>query len=368
MPSIKNTPGFPFRVTPDIHQLIDQMSTLDVTNAPLIEPALLAPFMAVGDFLNISGPRGCGKSMLAVDTVIAAAHPARDGYALGGLMRFDLGLLGPGLIAVIDGENCRPRWESMIRRRLETEGLNFADLSRPIKYMRPADIRLHERGDRAGASIRAAKALCAICVRFVVIDTLGVVWAPEDINSSAWVQDGLLPFRMACKDYGISVLLLSHTRRSSGPENDPTGPIGTSFQENQVDAQLIARPARGGSGLTLTHEKSRRSLWIKPGIKVSLTFTREFGYQPQEGWQQVWPHECPDFDSGDFEPPTSTRSKVEGFLKHAVDQTATSREIGDALDFTSRAASGHVRQLKDADLVVQIGNGRNTRWKWKSPC
>lgn len=363
MSSLRCIPGLPFELTAEVNALIDKMSTLRPPEAPLVEPALLAPFLAVGDFANLSGPPGCGKTLLAADSIIGAVHPRREGRILGGLWRFDLSLLDRGLVAIIDGEGNSARWESTLHRKMLAEGLDPNEVTRAIKYMRPADLGLQTTSQWEEASVRLARALAAINVRFLVADTVGRIWAPDDINSTNWIQRGLAPFRAACKEYGISALLLGHTkRRKSNDDPDPTGPIGSSFQEGQVDAQIILSRIKGGQGLVLTHQKSRRSYWIQQGSKVTLHFKGVLGYEPQGGWQKVWPHECPDFDAEQLQTEPATVDKIVALLKASPAKEWSTAEIAEELDRRERTIRHHLHALEKSGYARKVSYGPQTRW------
>ena len=364
MTSSKNLPDLPFALTDDVNALIDKMRTLKPLEAPIVEPALLAPFWAVGDFVNLSGPPGCGKSFLAADIIIGATHPRRAGWALGGLLRFDLDLLGLGPIAIIDAEGSYSRWGSILRRKMLAEGLDPKEAIRAIKYMRPSDLGLQSPSMWEEASLRLARALATISVRFFVADTLGRIWAPDDINSTNWVQRGLGPFRSACNEYGIGGLFLSHTkRRKNNDDHDPTGPIGSSFQECQVDAQIVLSRVKGGHGLSLTHQKSRRSDWIEQSSKVTLHFKGRLGYEPQVGWQKLWPHECPDYTAEEVETEPATSAKIAELLKAQPAKEWTTAEIADELDRHERTIRHHLQALEKTGYARKVGNGPQTRWR-----
>lgn len=369
MASLGRIPGLPFDLTDDVNQLIDRMSTLDPSSAPMVEPAILSPFSAVGDFVNFSGPPGCGKSRLAADVIVGAVCPSREGSALGGLLRFDRDLLGRGPVAIIDGEGNIARWGSMIRRRMLADGFSLSAADHAIKYMRPSDLGLHRTGDWEEASLRLAQALAVIKANFLVADTLGRIWAPSDINSTEWIQRGLAPFRTACQEYGISALLLSHTKRRKGREDlDPVGPIGSSFQEAQVDGQIIMSRMKGGHGLVLTHLKSRRSFWIQQGSRVTLHFKPGLGYEPQSDWQHYWPHECPDYDVEDPEPDPCSRSRVLQILRDKAPDSISRQDIEAQLGLSERAVRKHLTALSAAGQAERVGKSSSTQWKLRGAC
>ena len=359
----------PIKLTNEINVLIDRMKAVDLVDAPMVEPYLLAPFWAVGDFVNVSGSPGSGKSLLAADVVLGALHPARQGRALGGLLRFAGEQLAGGKVAILDGENSRVRWSSILRRKLVAEDLDPFKIKWAPLHVRPSDVNIQNPGNWERASIAFAKSLASVNVRFLVIDTLGRAWAPEDINSSSWVQRGLAPFRTACQQYGISALLLSHTkRRKNADDPHPTGPIGTSFQEGQVDAQIIMSRVKGGDGLTLTHQKSRRSFWIQQGSKVTLHFKPGLGYEPQADWQTQWPHECPDYDAKDLEPDPSTRSRLLQILRDKSPAPISRHELQTQLGLSERAVRKQLAALSDAGLAEQVGRSSDTQWRLKPSC
>ncbi|MBA4387658.1 MAG: hypothetical protein C0404_06730 [Verrucomicrobia bacterium] len=363
MTSDRQTPGLPCALTDVINKLIDRMGTLNPSGASAVEPALVDPFCAVGDFINISSPPGCGKTLLAADVILGAVLPQRDGAALGGLFQFNRDLLGGGPVAIIDGENSFPRWNSIIRRKLEAEGADPKSADNVIKYISPAQFRLQNPREWTEASIRLAKALACIRVRFIIIDSLARMWAPDDINTTAWVQQGLVPFRAACQEYSISALLLSHTKRRQRTDDPaPTGPIGTSFQEGQIDGQIIMTRMRNGSGIKLIHQKSRRSYWIQQGSSVSLMFKTGLGYEPEAGWESAWPHQCPDFNSMPLENKLDTRTEIAQLLRATPSHEWSASEIKEKLDHPDRTIRDNLQKLERAGGVRKVGQGRNTRW------
>lgn len=353
----------PTKLTDQINRLISRLRPLDLVEAPPVEPALLAPFWAAGDFVNLSGPPGCGKTLLAADVVLAALHPARAGRALSGLLRFDFARLDGGKVAILDAENSPVRWSSLLRRKLLAENLDPFEIKWAPLYVRPADVGLQVTGNWERASVAFASALASVRVRVLIVDTLGRTWAPDDINSTSWVQRGLAPFRAACQEHGISAVLLSHTRRRRGMDDpEPTGPIGSSFQEGQVDGQIILNRSQGGHGLTLTLQKSRRAFWIQQGSKVTLRFQSGLSYAPDAGWEQIWPHECPDYDEqgDDVEPVTS--AKLTALLRSEPTREWTTAEVANVLDRRERTVRHHMQALVRTGYARRIGNGPTTRW------
>lgn len=364
MTSDRLTPGLPCELTDDINELINRMGTLNPSGASAVEPALVGPFWAVGDFINFSSPAGCGKTMVAADVILGAVLPQRGGAALGGLLQFNRDLLGGGPIAIIDGENSYPRWNSIIRRKLEAEGADPKSADSKIKYITPTRFNLQNPSEWTEASIRLAKAFACIRVRFVVIDSLARIWAPDDINSTAWVQQGLVPFRAACQDYGISALLLSHTKRRQRTDDPaPTGPIGTSFQEGQIDGQIVMSRIKQEIGIKLFHQKSRRSYWIQQGSSVSLLFKPGLGYEPEAGWESRWPHQCPDFDSMALENKLDFRTEIARLLQATPSQEWSVAEIVQKLGRSDRTIRHNLQKLESADRACKTGQGRNTRWR-----
>jgi len=363
MTSVQRIPGLPFDITDDIISLVDRTKPLRPFSTSAIEEAFLDPFMAVGDSLNISGPPGCGKTHLAADIIMGAVNPQRNGVALGGLFRFDLDKLAGGPMAVIDGENTISRWNSLIRRKLEAEGANAATKIRDILYLRPSDLGIQDPKKWTSASIQLAHMLAFIQVRFVVIDTMARIWAPDDFNQSHWVQRGLVPFRSACQECGISVLMLSHTKRQLRADDPaPTGPIGTSVQEGQIDGQIIMSRNKAGNGITLIHQKSRRSFWIQQGSKVGLQFRPGFGYEPMEGWQDKWPHECPTGDGfKDIEP--DMRSRIGSLLSRDSSREWKTKELATEVGRDERTVRHHLEELERSNKACKLGGGPSTRWR-----
>ena len=285
------------------------------------------------------------------------------GRALGGLLQFDLGYLGHGNIVILDAENNQERWRSLIRRKMEREGLDPESTNRQIIYVRPSDIGLHDSRNWEANTADFVEALVANQARFVVGDSLGRIWAPEDVNSAVWVQRAYAPFRTACQSLGISGLMLTHTPKSSdGKGSGPQGPIGSAFQEGQADGQLMMAQTRinGQLGTRLTHRKSRRSFWIQQGSRIDIRFTRDFGYEPLD----TWPHECPDYDTEEFDSEPSTVEKVEELLKGASGESITTVNIATQLDLKPRAVRNHLNKLEKKGRATKVDGGPNTSWRY----
>jgi hypothetical protein len=353
------------RLTPPINSLIERFETLDLSSAALIEPALLEPFLAPGDFLNISAAAGTGKSMLGADMILGAVADYREGVALGGLIRFDTSRLTGRNVAIIDAEDMRHRWETYVRRRAEREGRGNLDLGARVIYIKPTDFGLHVPASWTTASENTALALAHCQVELVLIDTLARVWAPDDVSSSGWVQRGLAPFRAACKRYGITVIALSHTPRPTADKRNPVGPIGTSFQESQVDTQIIMTRTivNGGQGVELEMRKCRRAYWIQQGIKVRVRFTSALGYEPVGNWQDVLSHGPLD-DSPLDEPYLSSEARVLDSLKASAPKWVSSTNISTDLDVSPRTVTSCLNNLKRRSLAEKEGNGPSRRWRY----
>ena len=352
--------------THEANQLTDHFHSLHLDSAPEVEPSILAPFWSVGDFINFSGPAGSGKTRIAADIVIAACFPHREGSSLGGLLKFDLEKLGGRKIAIIDAENDRYRWASILRQKLRREGISDFNGQERIVHIRASEIGIQQAANWAQVSDSLATALAWNRVGFVIGDTLARIWAPDEINSPAWVQQGFAVFRDTCRKFEVSGLMLTHTKRR-GNSNDPApeGPIGSSFQESQADGQIMISPTRTGAsgGVKLTHRKSRRSFWIAQGSSVTLRFTRELGYEGTGDWQKTWPYECPNLD--DFEPASTpdTPAGVEQLLAKAPCEGLTSKAIADDLGVDHRTVNRHLNRLEQDGRAERTGGGPSTRWR-----
>lgn len=352
----------------DINLLIDRFQCLDLADAPLIEPAAMHPLLAPGDFANFSGLPGCGKTRLAADLILAVIAEHRGGLALGGLFKFDIDLLRDKNIAILDAENNRFRWQSILRQKFVREGIPQPDLKKRVIYIQPHRVDLHQPAEWTPASEKLASALHYSHVGLVIGDTLGRIWAPDDINNTTWTQRGFAPFRTACQQHGISGVMLTHTPKGQGNNKESaSGPIGTSFQEGQADVQIIITRTKidGRPGIELIHRKSRRSFWIQQGSKVSLQFTPELGYKLVGNWQREWPHECPDYDeqAGGLEP--TTRERLVGYLRDHASTAVRTPEAAEFLGIGDRAVRDHFSDLEAEGLVAREGNGPSTTWRWR---
>lgn len=345
-------------------EFIGYFRDIDVLNAPTVEPPMLAPFSGIGDFTNVSAPAACGKTSLEVDLLLAAAHPDRLGLALGGAMRFTEQPFGKIKCAIIDAENNQIRWESMIRRKCVQEGLNPGELA-SIRYMRAGDFGLGHANTRTRNSRALAEALWRDCRKFVVVDTLAMAWAPRDLNSPEWVFEGVAPFRTACKDMGITVHALTHTRRPTADGPSAAGPIGTSFQEIQADAQIIvSRLKSSPAGIRMTALKSRRAFWIPQGAYVDLRFTSTLGYEPVGNSLDRWPHEWPGAEAATESDVVGTQLLIERMLRTNGAVALTTKEISAALNISDRTVRDHCKALADRGVIMRVGNGPSSAWKW----
>jgi hypothetical protein len=298
--------------------------------------------------------------------LIGATHPDRYGKALGGLFQFFPDEPRPIKCAIIDAESTKSRWESAITRRLQLEDL--ARFDKPgIRYINPSKLGLDSQKFRTKNSQYLAEALAHDSREFVLIDTLAMMWKPTNLVDPEWVFAGLAPFREACQSYGITVVALSHTPRPGQPGSRPFGPIGTSFQENQADAQLIiSRLAKNKSlGIRLCHRKSRRSFWIQQDSYVDLGFDGKQGYAPVGNRANEWPMYWS--ESQRIEPIFQTPfAQVERAVRAAGTCGTTAALIASELDISGRAVRGHLNALAADKIIVKVNNGRNTAWKVSS--
>lgn len=343
--------------------VLARFRTLDPIASDPVETAFLAPLVGVGDFLSVSGEAGCGKTMLAADILLGFAHPGRRGSALGGLFQFNPIYNCEGNVGIIDAENSPPRWQSLLRRKMEAENLDPDVLRGTIEYVSPYDVGLHHNAKWTERSHLLAEALATRAIRFVIIDSLGRAWAPEDLNSTGWVQQGLAPFRSACRDHHITVLALTHTKRTTGQyASEAVGPLGSSLQEAQVDAQVMMTLDSDGRGCRLKMRKSRRACWIRPGAAVNLDFTDQLGYRPQEDWPAIWPHEQPvEGEEADDHP--GIRAQILRLIDDEQSGSLKSSAIASTLGCSSHTVTNHLNKLKDAGRVIHEGNGRSSRWR-----
>lgn len=345
-------------------EFIGKFKDIDLSNAPSVEPAMLAPFCAQGDFLNISGPAGCGKTSIALDLLLAATHPGRNGAALGGLFQFPAEPFGQLKSVIVDAETSQARWTSRLALKSKQEALDPLQIG-SIRYMQPGDVMLNQRSERADRSRALAEAFGEDQRTFVIIDTLGMAWAPENMNDPDWVFGGLAHFRNECRRYGICVVALTHTRRPSDHGSAPVGPIGTSYQENQADAQIIVSRLKGGQpGIRLTHIKSRRSFWIQQGSWVDLRFTSDYGYELLENSRNEWPHDWNEESPSSEATLLSNRSLIEKTVKDAYPNSISATEIASITDIADRTVRHNLTKLKDQGIVECLGKGPSTTWRW----
>lgn len=336
---------------------------IDILHAPTVEPAMLAPFCAPGDLLNISGPAGCGKTSIATDVLLAAAHPGRLGVALGGAMQFAELPFGKLKCAVIDAETSKGRWESMLARKCAQEGLNPKDLA-SIRYMRASDFGLGQPSTRAEHSLALAEALGRDQRKLVIIDTLAMTWAPRDMNNPEWVFDGLAQFRAECKNRGVTVIALTHTRRPTKDGPNPVGPIGTSYQENQADSQIIVSRLKGPSaGIRMTTTKSRRAFWIQQGSHIDLRFTVDLGYEPDGNSLERWPHEWPGADAATPPEVLGTQLRIEQMFRQSAGAPLTTPMIVATQSLSESSVRAHCRKLAARGVIQRVGNGPASAWK-----
>lgn len=347
----------------EITKLAAKFVSLDPDATPVVEHAVISPFATEGDFVNISGRPACGKTSLIADIALTWAHPGRRQLALGGLIKVSRTYSEAGNVAIIDGENSLIRWQSILRRKLEAEGLDSSAVLDRIIYLTPASAGMYDARLWPKRSVMLAEALARNGVNLVIMDSLARIWGPEDINQTNWVQLGLTPFRDACKRLGITVVAVSHTRRNSGGnDGELSGPIGSSMQEGQVDCQLIMTKDSDGRGCCLRMVKCRRTYWIRSGSKIALTFTPQLGYVPQGNWSTIWPHEPPDVpQNSEFVP--GIRSQIVKLLEDADGLTLPSSALHAHLRGTLRTVTNHLSALEAEGRVERLGDGRSTTWR-----
>ena len=349
--------------SPEIQLVLNQFRSLDPGAADPIEAPTIGPIAAEGDVLNISGPAGCGKTSLLSDILIACAHPERQRLALGGLLKVSGAYQDAGKVAIIDGENTLCRWQSILRRKLDAEGLDADVIAARCSYATPASIGLHDPRNWQDRSVQLADALAAQGVNFVFIDSLARIWAPVDINHTDWVQLGFTPFRDACKRLGITVVAVSHTRRNSGRNNaELAGPMGSSMQEGQVDCQIIMTKDKDGRGCSLRLVKCRRAFWIRSGSSIAFKFTHQLGYVPQGNWAAVWPHEPPD-ESQSLEGLITTRVQIVSLLACSDTTPIATAALASQLGLETRTVRGHLHALETEGKVKRLGRGPCTKWR-----
>lgn len=345
-------------------EMLTHFQPLNPSESPTVETHVLAPLLAPGDFLNVSGEAGCGKTTLAADILLGFAHPGRKGAALGGLFQFNPVYCCCGNVGIMDAETAPQRWQSLLSRKMQAEQLDPLLMRGVIEYVHPSDLGLHRAPQWRTTSPLVADALAAKRITFVIIDSLSRTWAPDELSSTAWVQQGMAPFRSACQAMGITVLALTHTkRRGDGPNHtEAVGPLGTSMQEAQADAQVMMTINSDGQGCRLKLRKSRRAFWIPPGTSVSLDFTAQFGYRPHDGWEALWPHECPDEINGP-EDNQGIRAQILKLFEDALGGALKSTAIAAALGCSSHTATNHLSALEDSRRVIREGSGPATQWR-----
>lgn len=356
--------GCPGVMSPAVAEAIGLFQDIDVLESKSVEPASIAPFCTFGDFMILSSLAGTGKTTLAADLLLGAAHPDRLGLALGGLFRVAHNEGKSTRCAVIDAEGTRVRWESILRRKIALEGLD-PKLLGSIRYIRAAEFQLHNPYRREEASRTLAEALAHDERRIVFLDTVAAVWSPGSLNDAEWVFAGLKAFRETAQAHGITCVGLAHTRRKSRDEGRPYTPIGSSQQENQADVVLSASRIKNGglAGVSIAHHKSRRSFWIVQGSSVCLRFTAEFGFTPEGSWESTWPHEWsasngnPDVDS------LPLLLQIERAFKQAGSRPLTTSNLVEQLGGSDRTIRSHIGNLVARGFVRQERSGRSTRYR-----
>jgi len=350
------------------NDFIGHFRNLNIHDAQTVEPAFLSPICAVGDFLNISGPSGCGKSSIAQDILLGAAHPQRLGKALGGLLQFTNEPYGEIKCAVLDSETSSTRWASKLAMKIENESLDPTNL-KSIRYSSTTGFGLTGAQSRKENSIALAEALGEDFRKLVIIDTQAMAWGPSNINDPDWVFEGLLPFREKCQEYGICVISLTHTRRKSNNQSAPVGPLGTSFQENAADAQIMVtglRPAEG-KGVKFELMKARRAHWIPRGSTVNLQFTDEYGYKPNRYDKRIWAHTRNGCQATVGDQPQSTILQVEQLVKAAHPEAIAVKDIATSIGHSTRSIRKYIAELHKLGTVKSVGSGPATKWVWV-PC
>lgn len=344
---------------------IGQFRDIDINRSPIVEPASVSPFCACGDLLMASALAGCGKTTLATDILIGAAHPSRQGIAAGGLLRINHGGGEYTKCAVIDAESTLVRWSSVVRRKIELYRLEPRHLS-TIRYIRAYDFGLQSPSRREHNSRVLAAALAHDRRRLVIIDTLAAVWAPSNLNDPDWVFTGLKPFREACQEFGITIICFAHTSRRAGSESQSFSPIGSSHQENQADALLaISRTKHHGhTGINIVHRKSRRSFWIARDSSVYVRFTPEYGYEPLGNGAQTWQHDWSPADEDGDHPDTPLRLRIQQAIRNAADASLSTKEISIATGVPERTIRQHLKALVTDGIVSKERGGPATRYRY----
>jgi AAA domain len=336
----------------------------DPWSVPMVRPALLAPLIGIGDLVLLTGAPAGGKSTATISMGLGLLYPQLAHCVLGGALVPNLEAFARGAVAYVDGENDVPAMNILAAPYLRAFGIEKHD-ERPLQLIH-ADASVlnvgtaspHDQAIRDGV-----RSLADLSVRFMIVDSMVPVFRPDDISSATWVHQRLVPFRWACKDAGITAVILCHTARGTQQDKRRSMlPLGTTMQEAIADSVLhIERlGADDRDGVKLTSVKARRAPWVPRLESVRAYFAGDNHYDCPSA-RDHWPLEAPGVEP--VAPQLTLRQQeVLGVLRDAGSRGTTPSDAGRLFDIGPDAASDHLRALKAKGLARTEGSARKTRW------
>jgi len=343
----------------------DYFEILDPWASPKIEPALLAPLVGVGDLCLIAGSPGSGKTSLACSLLCGLLHRSLAPFSLGGALVPNLDQFDGSGVAIVDAENSKARWHSILNRYLASAGWNPSRSLKMPLYVKPEALGVGVVEPTATFIRDKISRFADRSVRLIVVDSMIPVFRPVDAFKPEWVTSKLLPLLDACRSFGITVIILCHCSRDRAREpKELVLPFGTMMQEAVADCVIgLQRPrSRERYGIRLQAIKSRRAYWIRRGASVNVYFSGDGHYESVDA-ESLWPLLPPD---GDYVQPLSiTQQKVLAALQRLGE--ASAETLSGELGMERKALGEHLTALHKKEFVAKFGGGPNTRWKPTGP-